>query len=162
MDWKRSELFVVTFEGWGRAFIIKIPICFHYNGAIYWWYFASDVLWMSDYTIIMIKQHLLNWFPLLTIWSLWECVIIHAWPFFSESNGCCYVANKVINTSRPRQNSIAAILQKTLSNAFSRMNMLEFRLQFRWSSFLRVQSTIFQHWVRKWLGADQATSHYLN
>ena len=25
-----------------------------------------------------------------------------------------------------------------------------------------LQLTIFQHWFRKWLGADQATSHYLN
>ena len=105
MDWKWSEWFVVTFEGCEWAFIIKIPICFHYNGANYWWHFASDVLWMSDYAIIMIKQHLANWFPLLTVWSLWECVVIHAYPFFSESNGGCYVANKVINTSRPREKS---------------------------------------------------------
>ena len=28
--------------------------------------------------------------------------------------------------------------------------------------FPRVQLTIFQHWSRWWLGADQATSHYLN
>ena len=27
---------------------------------------------------------------------------------------------------------------------------------------LRVQLTIFQHWFSEWLGADQATSHYLN
>ena len=26
----------------------------------------------------------------------------------------------------------------------------------------RVQSTIFQHWLRSWLGLDQATSHNLN
>ena len=26
----------------------------------------------------------------------------------------------------------------------------------------KVQLTIFQHWFRWWLGADQATSHYLN
>ena len=28
--------------------------------------------------------------------------------------------------------------------------------------FLRVQLTIFQHWFRLWLGAVQATSHYLS
>ena len=28
--------------------------------------------------------------------------------------------------------------------------------------FLRVQLTIVHHWFRWWLGADQATSHYLN
>ena len=42
------------------------------------------------------------------------------------------------------------------------MKMFEFRLKFHWSLFLRVQSTIFKHWFRQWLGADKATSHYLN
>ena len=42
------------------------------------------------------------------------------------------------------------------------MKMLEFRLRFHWSLFLRVQLTIFQHWFRKWLGADKVTNHYLN
>ena len=40
--------------------------------------------------------------------------------------------------------------------------MYEFRLKFHWSLFLRIHSTIFQHWFRQWLGADQATSHCLN
>ena len=57
---------------------------------------------------------------------------------------------------------MAAIFQTTLSNAFSWMKILEFRLQFHWSLFLRFQLTIIQHWFRLWLGAVQATSHYLN
>ena len=40
--------------------------------------------------------------------------------------------------------------------------MFELRSKFHWSLFLRVQLTISQHWFRLWLGADQATSHYLN
>ena len=40
--------------------------------------------------------------------------------------------------------------------------MNEFCLGFHWSLFLRFESTILQHWFRKWLGADQATCHYLN
>ena len=40
--------------------------------------------------------------------------------------------------------------------------MFEFRLKFHWRLFLKVQLTIFQHWFRYWLGAEQATSHYLN
>ena len=40
--------------------------------------------------------------------------------------------------------------------------MHEFRLRFHWSLFLRFELTIFQHWFRWWLGAVQATSHYLN
>ena len=41
------------------------------------------------------------------------------------------------------------------------MQIIEFRLKFHWSLFLMFQLRIFQHWFRKWLGADQATSHYL-
>ena len=55
-----------------------------------------------------------------------------------------------------------AISQTTFSNAFSWMKMFEFRLKFHWRLFLRFQITIFQHWFRYWLGAVQATSHYLN
>ena len=65
-----------------------------------------------------------------------------------------------INTLRPRQNG--RLSQTTLSNAFSWIKMLEFRLRFHWSLFLRVQLTIIQHCFRQWLGAGQATSHYLN
>ena len=54
------------------------------------------------------------------------------------------------------------ISQTTFSNVFSSMKMFEFRKEFHWSLFPRVQFTIFQHWFRLWLGAGQATSHYLN
>ena len=40
--------------------------------------------------------------------------------------------------------------------------MNEFCLGFHWSLFPRFKLTIFKHWFRWWLGADQATSHYLN
>ena len=57
---------------------------------------------------------------------------------------------------------IAVISQTTFSNAFSWMKTYESWLISHWSLFLRVQLRIFQHWFRSWLGADQATSHYLN
>ena len=57
---------------------------------------------------------------------------------------------------------MAAIFQTTFSYAFSWTKMNDIRLKFHWSLFLRFQLTIFQHWFRWWLGADQATSHYLN
>ena len=60
------------------------------------------------------------------------------------------------------RDKMAAISQTTLSNVFSWMKMLEFRLKVHWSLFIRIQLTIFQYWFRWWLGADQATSHYLN
>ena len=55
-----------------------------------------------------------------------------------------------------------AISQTTFSSAFYWMKMYEFRLRFHWILFPRVQLTIFHHWFRYWLGAGQATSHYLN
>ena len=55
-----------------------------------------------------------------------------------------------------------AILLTTFSNVLSWMKALKFLLKFHWSLFPRVQLTIFQHWFRKWIGAVQATSYYLN
>ena len=60
------------------------------------------------------------------------------------------------------RNVIHAIMQLTFSNAFCWMKIYECRLRFRWSLLPRVQLTIFQHWLWYWLGADQATNHYLN
>ena len=44
------------------------------------------------------------------------------------------------------RDKMAAIFQTTFSTAFSWMKMLKSRLKFHWCLFLRVQSTIFQHW----------------
>ena len=44
------------------------------------------------------------------------------------------------------RHKMAAVSQTTLSNAFSLMKKLAFRLRFHWSLFLSVQLTIFQHW----------------
>ena len=41
-----------------------------------------------------------------------------------------------------------AISQTTFSSAFSWMKMFELESKFHWSSFLRVQLTIFHHWFR--------------
>ena len=60
------------------------------------------------------------------------------------------------------RDKMAAISQTTHTNAFSWIKMLEIWLIFHWSLFLMVKSTILHHWFWKWLGADQATSHYLN
>ena len=60
------------------------------------------------------------------------------------------------------RDKITAIWQTTFSNAFSWMKMYECLLRFHWNLFLRFELTIFHHWFRKWLGADHATSQYLN
>ena len=45
---------------------------------------------------------------------------------------------------------------------FFLMKMIKLPLNFHWNMFAWVQLTISQHWFRHWLGAEQATSHYLN
>ena len=56
---------------------------------------------------------------------------------------------------------MAAIFQRTFSTVFSWMKMYDFRFRFHWNVFPGVQLTIFPYWFRSWLGASQATNHYL-
>ena len=71
----------------------------------------------------------------------------------------CGSFNSSINSYTPLD-KIAAISQTTVWSAFSWMKL--FRLKFHWSFFLRVQLTISENWFRKWLGIEQAASHYLS
>ena len=68
----------------------------------------------------------------------------------STSGDCCnnFICWCNLFVTHWGRNNMAAISQTTLSNAFSWMKMLQFRLKFHWSWFLRVQLTIFQHWFR--------------
>ena len=77
------------------------------------------------------------------------------WAFLVKIQVYCYLTHW-------GRDKMDAISQTTFSRAFSWMKIFEFRLKFHWNLFLRVQLTIFQHWFRWWLGAVQATSHYLN
>ena len=53
-------------------------------------------------------------------------------------------------------------LRRHFQTHFLERKKYEFQLKFHWSLFLRVQLTISEPWFRQWLGAEQATSHYLN
>ena len=54
------------------------------------------------------------------------------------------------------------VSQTAFWNAFSWLKSFVIWFEFHWSLLLKVQLTISQHWFRNWLGAKQATSHYLN
>ena len=60
------------------------------------------------------------------------------------------------------RDKFSAIPQSTFSNAFSWMNVRTFRLRCSWNLFIRFELIISLYRFRKWLGADQATSHYFN
>ena len=65
----------------------------------------------------------------------------YLWLFFLMSHQSTYCSAKQL-THWGRE-KMAAFSQTTLSKAFSWMEILEFRLKFHWSLFLRVQLTIF-------------------
>ena len=107
-----------------------------------------------------------NVWKIETIFSQTQCVNVLLNPEYSRpipwlrisSHRQGYIDDDDINSLRPRRNG----RYNADDSAFFRKKMFEFRLKFHWSLFLRVQISIFQHWFRYWLGADQATSHYLN
>ena len=70
------------------------------------------------------------------------------------------IAMGTFNTLRPRPND-RRFADDTLKRIFLNENVW-IPIEISLSLSLRVQLTIFQHWFRKWLGAVQATSHYLN
>ena len=61
---------------------------------------------------------------------------------------CFHIPLEAMSLTHWGRDKMDAISQTTLSIAFSWMKIYEFRLNFRWSLFLRVQLTIFQHWFR--------------
>ena len=101
-------------------------------------------------------------YPYLT-YQYWPLRHITKSVAFSDTGWCNGLFSQCYNTELTHwgRDKMAAIFQTTFSNAFSWMKMYEFRLRFHWSLFLRFQLTISQHWFRSWLGAVQATSHYL-
>ena len=82
------------------------------------------------------------------------------WIHITKDQGCGeFVFLLLTHWGRDKMDAMS---QTIFSNAFSWMKMLQLRLKFHWSLFPRDQLTIFHHWFRLWLGAVQATSHYLN
>ena len=73
----------------------------------------------------------------------------NALPWWRHIQNNASFRNLELNTlTHWGRDKMDAISQMTRSNAFSWMKMLEFRLKFHWSFFLRVQLTIIQHWFR--------------
>ena len=69
---------------------------------------------------------------------------------------CVNAPNEKYKLTRWDRDKMAVIFQRTFSNAFSWMKMIEFRLEFHWSWLLGVQLTIFQQWFAQWLGTNEA------
>ena len=87
----------------------------------------------------------------------------YLWRTANMSWRTCVVVKQMqsnpIHTLRPRQNG--RISRRSFQTHFLE-KIYGFRLIFHWNLSVWAQLTIFHHWFREWLGADQATSHYLN
>ena len=102
--------------------------------------------------------------------AMWCCWQLWCYPYCAQDTlqplisgmGVTKVLfpNFLINSSP--LDKMATILAGNISIAFSWMKMIQFWFNFHCTMFPGVQLTISQHWLRYWLGAKQATSHYLN
>ena len=139
---------------WYRWWLVAIFTPSYYMNQ--WWPFVTWMLginfseiFIKIQRISIKKMHLLKmssakWRPFclgldanfLEWWNLYVC----DWPAGWEN------VFEILSTLRLRK--MANISQMKLSNAISWMIIYEFRLIVHWSLFLRVQSTIFQHWFR--------------
>ena len=119
---------------------------------------CQAIIWTND-GVLLIKPLGTNYSEILIEMQTLSCKKMH----LKMSSGKCppfYPCHNIL--THGGRDKMADIFQTTFSNAFSLMKIYEFSIRFHWSLFLRFKSTIFQHWFRWWLGADQATSHCLN
>ena len=85
-----------------------------------------------------VSQHWVSFWKILTHW----CWMI----WITDANDPVMQSWCHITPTYWGQDKMSAIFQASFSNAISSMKMHEFQLRFHWSLFLRVQSTIFEHW----------------
>ena len=82
-------------------------------------------------------------------WRNWARTLIRSWTH-GRAMWCLLLIfdkiDRVLVSTHWGRDKMAAFSQTTLWNEFSWMKMLEFRLTFLWSLFIRVLLTIFQHW----------------
>ena len=155
----------------------NIHICLHIQ-----WYCWGNTLPWSEFKLVMglISTTVSGIFwesALNPYWFIMQMSTNYAingrqfgsYAIISENTPCYhYPASKVgkacnlyFKLTHWRRDEIGNISQ-TFPNVFASTKMFEFRLEFHWSVFLRVQLTLFQHWLRYSPGAVQATSDYLN
>ena len=102
--------------------------------------------------------------PVYQQWSYCSLALSHRYMLFLCNSYAVWPILLYFNTAltHSNQDKLAAIFHTINSNTFSLMMMYEICLSFHWSLFLKLEITVFQHWLRKYLDPGQLTSHYLN
>ena len=108
----------------------------------------------SRWVLLLIEFYVISWTPNLVITRLADAPLASdlARPsavtvLYKDCRQCCSKTSLNLLTHWGRD-KMDGISQTTFWGAFSWMKMCEFRLNFHWILFLRVQLTIFQHWFR--------------
>ena len=144
-------------------------ICHHSSGDCFLWGLWESFLWRLFLVGFVrlacntpFRKEICTFLFWMVYCGIWVGALWDLWVWYRSRNNIVTHADTFQIFTHWGRDKMDAISQTTLSNAFSWMKMLEFQLKFPWSLFIRGQLTIFQHWFRWWLGAGQATSHYLN
>ena len=96
-------------------------------------------------------------------WLLWPTLSVAKiclWMVSSDDMTVRLEYRQNINSSLPERNGCH--FADTIFNCIFMNEKCCISIWIYWSLFLRAQLTVSQHWFRLWLGAEQATSHYLN
>ena len=100
------------------------------------------------------RQHIQTYFRRIKFsrFTLPRIILARNWPWSTWYILCrigCFtiflITASVLALTHWDRDKMSALSQTTLSNAFSWMQMLEFRLKCHLNLFIRVQLTIFQH-----------------
>ena len=109
------------------------------------------------------KQSWAWWFetPSRPLWRHHNVACYYTPWCYRRTNWSYPTRNKMCILTHWSRDEIDAISQTTYLAKCIFLNEYVY-VRFHWSLFLRFELTIFQQWFIYWLGAYQATSHYLN
>ena len=131
----------------------------------WWWYICTELSEM-EYSFSWKVKLKMTIQRQLSPWILFVVLILFVQ---AVDQYCRYLVHDtgsytLITLVGRGQDTTDTILQTTFSNVFSWIVLycVVFRFKFHWTLTLRIPLTTSQHWFREWLGAEQATSHFLN
>ena len=129
-------------------FFYSVRICY----SVVWLFYGAQtcygMVWFLHGALIcygVVWYFMMHWYAmvlsdLFVLWCtdiLWCCLIF-----------CGALICYCVNLTHLPLTKMASVSQTIYSDAFYRMQIFSFWLQFHWSVFLRVQLTITQHWFR--------------
>ena len=121
-----------------HIFRVWVPFCVYIWTGSEWLENQKFVLWCMWYKFLLKPP---------PDWDIWVISNLQL-DFLFESSYTLPRKHHTVTLTHWGWDKVNIISQTTFSSAFSWMKMYELGLKFHWSLFLRVQLTIFQHWVR--------------